>query len=131
MMTALSMPEVQNGQAQKNFLNAAMRLNEVWATQRLIAHMAINDSKQHTSITDLVSELRQFLRATGHIGATFEFFSASLGIVGGASTLKSSNLQKGPTRTNTTNKPPFACLCGKQHWYSECFYVNPSIRSSS
>jgi hypothetical protein len=130
MMSALNMPEVQDGQAQEDFLNAAMRLNEVWATHKLIAHIAIVDSKQHTSITTLVSELRQFLRATGHIGATFGSFGASLGIVRGSNTLRSLP-QSGPAQTSTTSKPPFTCLCGKEHWYSECFYVNPSIRLSS
>src|ERR1700709_324320 len=28
---------------------------------------------------------------------------------------------------NQSNQPP-PCVCGKQHWYSECVYINPAIR---
>ncbi|MCJ1331454.1 hypothetical protein MMC10_008145, partial [Thelotrema lepadinum] len=24
--------------------------------------------------------------------------------------------------------PPETCPCGKQHWYTECYYLNPNIR---
>jgi len=30
--------------------------------------------------------------------------------------------------SNSGNQPKYPCVCGKNHWFSNCFYLIPSIR---
>jgi len=33
--------------------------------------------------------------------------------------------------SNTSNQPPGRCICGGSHWFSECYYLTPSLAPSN
>ena len=137
LMVMLDMPETKGGQIQEDFLVTANQVHETWATAELRKLLELQEkpgSKDSDlpTITTLVASFRQFLRIIRPQGLSVGSFGTSLRIIDGATT-KTNTTEEGSGQNKKTQfqsqlQPPRNCLCGKKHWYKECYYVNPAIR---
>jgi hypothetical protein len=135
-MALLDMPETKGGQIQEDFLVTANKIHETWATaelRRLLELQEKDGAKDSDlpTITTLVASFRQFLRIMKPQGSTFGTFGAALGIANnsGANTKPNTEEAGGQNKkSQLMNQPPRNCICGRKHWYKDCYYINLAIR---
>ena len=89
----------------------------------------INSFKQTdpslTAISLCSLEFRRFRKEQTPFLALLHTFR-SYWAIQGQTLAPSSTSEKSKRRTGNT--PPKECVCGKMHWYSDCFYINESRR---
>jgi hypothetical protein len=136
LMAVLDMPTTRGGQIQEDFLVAANKIHETWATaelRRLLELQEKDGAKDSDlpTITTLVASFRQSLRIMNPQGSALGTFSASLRIANnsGASTKPNTEERGGQNKkSQLMHQPPRNCFCGRKHWYKDCYYIKPAIR---
>ena len=100
---------VETGLIINHFINSFKQTDPALATIALIdLHSKRLSNEQSPTFMETLNLFRQRLASQGQTQ-------------GSSSTPKKSNHQTG-------NTPPKECVCGKMHWYIDCFYINKSRR---
>lgn len=119
---AVRLPETDGNRPQEDFLIACKALDQEYATsclREIFKHEARGTTAEISSLETYVAEMTTYLRRTKPHSTGLAVSAAELGITK-------------PTEAQSTGRghckgprPIPTCICGKQHWYTDCFILNP------
>lgn len=132
LMKEAALPEIAGNRAQEDFIRAVRNLDESWATHQLTELVRKEQEEiEFTGISDLVAEYRSYYRRIRPIASSLGSF-ATLGI---AQEFQVEQQNKGAQAQNASSKPSLGqgkqaitCLCGEEHKFQDCLYVNQAQR---
>ena len=101
-------PDIETGVIIDFFIESFKQTDPSLTSVALYNLQSRRFSKEETSFFDIVRIFR------------------SIWAIQGLTLAPSSTPEKSKRRTGNT--PPKECVCGKMHWYSDCFYINESSR---
>lgn len=132
--TEVDLPEVKDGRAQLDFLLAVQKFNKTWANLAIYSFMNEEMGNQ-TSLLELISQYRMsrdfFPDENVTRGRTDHALSAQNSFEdGNHSATARDEPETAPTlQGRKPSRRPFReCVCGKLHWYHECWYLIEAIR---
>ena len=120
----IGLPEVSNEDAViENLIYAIRTRDEGWAGGAIIAF--IGTSKTFTEVLGKARQHARTLRLRPTAQPTQSAFAAHTTAQG---TDPSRSKSRGPTLRGEHARTPLECLCGLNHWYAECPYLNNAAR---
>jgi len=133
--TEIDLPDVKNGRIQLDFLFAVQKVNKPWADLEIHAFMKVEKDNQPT-LLNLIGQYRRsgnLVHAENTTKRTYHAFSAQDNFENHAIARDNPDTVSVPTlQGRKPSRRPFKkCLCGKDHWYHECWYLIESIRPSN
>ena len=102
-------PDIETGVIIDFFIESFKQTDPILTSVALYNLQSRRFSKEETSFLDFLHIFR------------------SIWAIQGLTLAPSSTPEKSKRRTGNT--PPKQCVCGKTHWYSDCFYINKSRRA--
>jgi hypothetical protein len=118
---SIKLPERDGNRPQEDFLIACKELDQEYATsclREIFKHEARGTTTEISSLETYVAEMTTYLRRTKPHSTGLAVSAAELGITK-------------PTETPSTGRghrdgarPIPTCVCGKKHWYTDCFIIN-------
>ncbi|KAF2628849.1 hypothetical protein BU25DRAFT_409870 [Macroventuria anomochaeta] len=117
LLTEARMPEIDGSQSQEDFILSIRGLDSWAATQLQELIWKDQRGEQYASTADLVAEFRSYYRRTRLIESSIGTL-ARLGVA-----IK----PDGPISTGESIRRVI-CLCGDNHRFKDCLYVNQSLR---
>jgi hypothetical protein len=118
---SIKLPETEDNRPQEDFLIACKALDQEYATsclREIFKHEARGTTTEISSLETYVAEMTTYLRRTKPHSTSLAVSAAELGITK-------------PTEPPSTGRghrdsarPTPTCICGKQHWYTDCFILN-------
>jgi phosphopantetheinyl transferase (holo-ACP synthase) len=117
LLQEAKLPEVYNNRAQEDFIMSTKGLDDSWSVARM-QELIRQDEKgeQYTTIADLIAEYRSYYRRTRPVTSSLSTF-ATLGIT------QSKDSEAAPLQRRS-----ITCLCGDNHKFEDCPYVNSSLQ---
>ncbi|KAK1912620.1 hypothetical protein P3342_004556 [Pyrenophora teres f. teres] len=123
---SVNLPETDGNRPQEDFLIACKALDQEYATsclREIFKHEARGTTAEITSLETYVAEMTTYLRRTKPHTTGLAVAAADLGITKPTETSTSGRSHR--DGTNSDGARPPTCVCGKQHWYSDCYILNP------
>jgi hypothetical protein len=114
--------KTDGNQPQEDFLIACKALDLEYATsclREIFKHEARGTTKEISLLETYVAEMTTYLRCTKPHSTGLAVSAAELGITKPTETTSTGRGHRGSTRPTPT------CICGNEHWYTECFILNP------
>jgi hypothetical protein len=133
LMREAALPEIAESRAQEDFIRAIRSLDDSWATYQLTELVQKDQEEmEFTGISDLVAEYQSYYWRVRPIASSLRSF-ATLGVaeqsknehqgVQGVQGVQSSQ------ERNKGKKQCPICVCGEQHKFQDCVYVNRARRN--
>jgi hypothetical protein len=119
---SIKLPETDGNRPQEDFLIACKALDQEYATcclREIIKHEARGTTIKISSLETYVAEMTTYLRRTKAHSTGLAVSAAELGITKPTETTSASRGHRGSARPTPTR------ICGKEHWYTGCFILNP------
>ncbi|KAK1918636.1 hypothetical protein P3342_001685 [Pyrenophora teres f. teres] len=124
---SVNLPETDGNRPQEDFLIACKALDQEYATsclREIFKHEARGTTAEITSLETYVAEMTTYLRRTKPHTTGLAVAAADLGITKPTETSTSGRSHRDGTNSDGARPIP-TCVCGKQHWYSDCYILNP------
>jgi hypothetical protein len=121
---SVKLPETEDNRPQEDFLIACKALDQEYATsclREIFKHEARGTTTEISSLETYVAEMTTYLRRTKPYSTRLAVSAAELRIA--KSTEPQSTGNQGQRYRNSARPTP-TCICGKQHWYTDCFVLN-------
>ncbi|KAF2621748.1 hypothetical protein BU25DRAFT_314258, partial [Macroventuria anomochaeta] len=106
----------------EDFLIACKALDQEYATsclREIFKHEARGTTTEISSLETYVAEMTTYLRCTKPHSTGLAVTAAELGV---ASPIEPQTTRNQGQRDSVRQTP--TCVCGKQHWYTDCFILN-------
>jgi hypothetical protein len=139
LMKEAALPEVSGNRAQEDFIQAVRSLDDSWSTYQLTELVRKDQMEmEYTGISDLVAEYRSYYRRIRPVASSLGSF-ATLGIADqsqnkqqskGAQEISQSHDASSKSSSTQREKRGTKCLCGDQHKFQDCPYINPAQRQA-
>jgi hypothetical protein len=122
---SIKLPETEGNRPQEDFLIACKALDQEYATsclREIFKHEAQGTTAEMSSLETYVAEMTTYLRRTKPHSTGLAVSAAELGIT--------QPNEPQPTDSNRGHghrdgaRPTPTCICGKKHWYADCFILN-------
>ncbi|KAI1507131.1 hypothetical protein Ptr86124_013934 [Pyrenophora tritici-repentis] len=123
----VSLPETDGNRPQEDFLIACKALDQEYATsclREIFKHEARGTTAEISSLETYVAEMTTYLRRTKPHSTGLAVSAAELGITKPTETPSTSRGHRDGAHRDGARPTP-TCVCGKQHWYTDCFILNP------
>jgi hypothetical protein len=119
---AVRLPETDGNRPQEDFLIACKALDQEYATsclREIFKRKAQGTTNKISLLETYVAKMRTYLRRTKPHSTGLAVSAAELGITKPTETTFTGQGYRGGARPTPT------CICGNEHWYTDCFIVNP------
>jgi hypothetical protein len=119
---SIKLPETDGNRPQEDFLIACKALNQEYATsclREIFKHEARGTATEISSLKTYVAKMTTYLRRTKPHSTGLAVSAAELGITKPTETTSTGRGHRGSARPMPT------CICRKEHWYTDCFILNP------
>jgi hypothetical protein len=137
----IELPETQGSRSLFDFIESIQERFPTFFSIWQIRLIEEEDNTQTTQLFKLIQTFRDHLKSlkpTATRGkhtafATFQDIQKGSSEQGNATSQQNApNAQSRASNNNRqTTKPVQNCLCGKLHWFSDCFYLNSKIRPAN
>jgi hypothetical protein len=119
---AVRLPETDGNRPQEDFLIACKALDQEYATsclREIFKRKAQGTTNKISLLETYVAKMRTYLRRTKPHSTGLAVSAAELGITKPTETTFTGQGYRGGARPTPT------CICGNEHWYTDCFILNP------
>ncbi|KAF2621446.1 hypothetical protein BU25DRAFT_354400, partial [Macroventuria anomochaeta] len=118
LLQEAGMPKVNGNRAQEDFILSIRGLDNSWAAVKLDEMITKDqEGEQYMSTANLVAKFRSYYQQTSPVASSLGTF-ATLGVAA---------KPDGPTASRGSTQR-MVCLCGDEHRFKDCPYINHSLR---